>query len=289
MRPLVTSSMIASILPRSWPLKLTTLSPINVAASMTSGPGPSERRRSAPTIGAPPAVWVDPVVEYELMPVVISCLLAERCLDRLAAGKRRPGRFLRSRVSSSTRDRRQALTLAAGEPRDQARAALTRSVAILFCAVAGVNPALSDFAVGAGCVAHRRLPYKSARFAKGLLAGGSGWLEDLAGNGLGLRHPVHGIGKARVVPVAKSERRRADVGPGDATGSAHRRKWRRVERRPGRAEQRSRISAGLGLRCRYDQPHRRVVVVIGKPGGKDRIALIGQVDAPPRFRARARG
>src|SRR6266550_7574731 len=93
MRPLVTSSIIASILPRSSPLELTTLSPISVAASMTSGPGPSERRRSAPTIGAPPAVSVDPVLEYELMPVAIRCLLAEKCLDRLPAGKVGHGDF----------------------------------------------------------------------------------------------------------------------------------------------------------------------------------------------------
>src|ERR1700686_294078 len=78
-------------------------------------------------------------------------------LDRLAAGKSRP-RFLRSRVSSSTCDRRQALTLAAGELRDEARAALTRSVAILFCAAADVNPALSDSLLGQHAVRCRTAP-----------------------------------------------------------------------------------------------------------------------------------
>src|ERR1700681_540128 len=106
-------------------------------------------------------------------------------LDRLAAGKGRP-RFLRSRVSSSTCDRRQALRLAAGELRDKARAALTRSVAILFCAAADVNPALSDFAVGARCPAHRRLPYKGKRCAKRLLAGGYRRVEKLTRSSLGL-------------------------------------------------------------------------------------------------------
>jgi hypothetical protein len=45
---------------------------------MISGPGPSERRRSAPMIGAPPVAEPVPLVEYELMGVVMSSLLAER-------------------------------------------------------------------------------------------------------------------------------------------------------------------------------------------------------------------
>src|SRR6266849_3906704 len=103
------------------------------------------------------------------------------------------------------------MTFAMHEPCAEARAAVTRSVAILLCATAGVNPALSDFAVGPRCAVHRRLPYKGKRCAKGLLAGRSGRLENLAGDGLGLRHAIHSIGKARVIAVGKSERRRADV------------------------------------------------------------------------------
>src|ERR1700674_3707806 len=71
MRALVTSSMIASILPKSSPLELPTVSPSSVAASMTSGPGPSERRRSAPTMGAPPVGGGVPVVVDELIDVAI--------------------------------------------------------------------------------------------------------------------------------------------------------------------------------------------------------------------------
>src|ERR1700676_4444784 len=120
MRPLVTSSMIASILPRSSPLELTTLSPISVAASMTSGPGPSERRRSAPIIGAPPAVWVDPVVEYELMPVAIRCLLAENVVGSACRRKASTWISAEPRLLEYLRWR-QALRLAAGELRDEAR------------------------------------------------------------------------------------------------------------------------------------------------------------------------
>ena len=49
----------------------------------------------------------------------------------------------------------------------QSPRAFTRSLAILFCASAGVNPALSDFAVGARYIAHRRLPYKPGAAQKG--------------------------------------------------------------------------------------------------------------------------
>jgi hypothetical protein len=59
------------------------------------------------------------------------------------------------------------------------RTAVTRSVAILFCAESGVNPALSDSAVGARCAAHRRLPYKGKRCAYAPLANGSRRSEDL--------------------------------------------------------------------------------------------------------------
>src|SRR6266550_6058667 len=139
MRPLVTSSMIASILPKSSPLELTTVSPISVAASMISGPGPSERQRSAPIIGAPPAAWADPVVEYELMGVVISGLLAERCFGSACRTKAstvqtsaepRLLEYLRLPPSPDVRHRRAV---------PKGRAALTRGIAILLCAAARVN------------------------------------------------------------------------------------------------------------------------------------------------------
>src|SRR5450755_3273589 len=87
MRPRATSSMIASILPRSSPLELTTVSPSSVDASMIAGPGPCDGRPSAPTMGAPASSEIEPVVEYELMVMAgssrryCSCSLgtAKRC------------------------------------------------------------------------------------------------------------------------------------------------------------------------------------------------------------------
>ena len=155
-RPPVTSSMIASIVPRSSPLELTTLSPLSVAASMTCGPGPSERRRSAPMIGAPLPSLAAPVVEYELMGVVICRSLKKD--GRARRGRGRPERA-QGGVCSSAADRAPGVR--------GARSFGAASERILGRERAGAYPASSDFGVGGGAASHRSNPYSKRRATTG--------------------------------------------------------------------------------------------------------------------------
>src|SRR5450432_858466 len=74
-----------------------------------------------------------------------------------------------------------------------------RSADILLRADAGVNPALSDSAVGALLEAHQRLPYNGHRREKQLLAGRSREPEYLPRDRLGLGRLVHAVAKVDAV------------------------------------------------------------------------------------------
>ena len=119
-----------------------------------------------------------------------------------------------------------------------------------------------------------------------LLAHGSraGRREILPNNCLGLRYAVDRVREARFVAVEKSERRRSHRRPG------HLRRIERhgVERRTGAGVQRAGIDLRCGLVGADDQPQRLAVEPEGEPGCEDRVALMREVDPPPRFRARRR-
>ena len=130
-----------------------------------------------------------------MMGGVISGLLAERCVEsacRTKASTRKTSaeprllEYLRLPPGSDVRRRRAVR---------KARAALTRSVAILLSAAGGVNPALSDSAVG------HVAPPIGAYLTRGSAARSLYWQtlsrrsEDLPRARLALRHLVLAVAK----------------------------------------------------------------------------------------------
>src|SRR6185437_16863367 len=110
--------------------------------------------------------------------------------------------------------------------------------------------------------------------------------KDFARDRLGLGHAIDVVAENSGVSVDEAERGGAYIAALGSSRSSEYRKRNRVERRPaGGTVELPAVSRRSRSVSRDDQPHRRTIQIVGKPGGDDRVALVHQIDPPPRFGA----
>jgi len=114
-----------------------------------------------------------------------------------------------------------------------------------------------------------------------LLTNGPWSPEYLAGDGLRLRHAIDRVRERRGIAIRESQRQRSHWSQHHVRGQER----HGTECGTGRAIQGAPIGIGGDLRCCRRQPHRRAIRVVGEPRREDRVALVREVDAPPRLRA----